>query len=43
MKVGFSVVFTDITKRGDLPGEVSIPTAEITAIKVALRRFTKDR
>ena len=40
-KVGFPEVFTDITRRGALPEEVSIPTAEMTAIKVALKEIHK--
>ena len=36
-KVGFAAVFTDITRRGALPEKVSIHTAEITAIEVALK------
>ena len=33
MKVGFAAVFTIITKRGALPEEASILTAEMTAMK----------
>ena len=32
-KVGFAAVFTDITRRGTLPEEASIHTAEMTAMK----------
>ena len=32
-KVGFAAVFTDTTRRGALPGEASIHTAEMTAMK----------
>ena len=35
--VGFAVVFADITRRGALPGEASTHTAEMTAIKIAMR------
>ena len=40
-KVGFAAVFTNITKREFLPEEVSIHTAEMTGIKVALREIHK--
>ena len=40
-KVGFAVVFTDITKRRTLPEEASIHTAKITAIKVTLKEKHK--
>ena len=36
-KVSFAVVFTDINRREALPVEISIHTAEMTAIKEALR------
>ena len=38
-KLGFSVIFPDITRRVTLPEEASIHTAEITAIKVALKKI----
>ena len=38
-KVGFAVVFTDITEKMPLPEEGSIYTAEMTAIKVALKEI----
>ena len=37
-KVGFAVVFTDITRRGALPEETSIHTAEITAMREIQKR-----
>ena len=40
-KVGLAVVFTDITKKEVLPEGASIPTDEITAIKVALKEIHK--
>ena len=40
-KVGFAAVFADITRRGALPGEASIHTAEMTAIKIAMREIQK--
>ena len=40
-KVGFAVVFADITRRGALPGEASTHTAEMTAIKIAMREIQK--
>ena len=39
--VGFAAVFMNITKRGELPEEASIHTAEITAIKTVLREIQK--
>ena len=42
-KVGFVVVFTDTTKWGALPEEASIHTAEMTAIKVALKEVHKRK
>ena len=36
-KVGFAAVFTDTTRRGALPEEASIHTAEMTAIKIAMK------
>ena len=38
-KVGFAAVFTDITKRGTLPEEASIHTAEMTAIETAMKEI----
>ena len=32
-KIGYAAVFTDTTRRGTLPGEASIHTAEMTAMK----------
>ena len=40
-KVGLAAVFEDITKRGALPEEASIHTAEMTAIKTALGEIKK--
>ena len=40
-KVGFAIVFTDITKRGVLLEEVSIKTAKMTVIKKALKKIHK--
>ena len=40
-KLGFTVVFTVITRDGSLPEEASIHTAEMTAIKVALKAIHK--
>ena len=36
-KVGFVAVFADIIRRGALPEEASIYTAEMTTIKIAMR------
>ena len=36
-KVGFAAVFTNITRRGALLEEVSIHTAEMTAIKTGMK------
>ena len=36
--MGFAAVFTDITRRGTLPEEVSIHIAVMMAIKIALER-----
>ena len=33
MKVGYAAVFTDSTRRGALPKEASIRTAELKAMK----------
>ena len=41
-KVGFAVVFTDITRREVLPEEAFINTAKMTAIKVALKEIYTD-
>ena len=41
IKVNFSAVIMDITRRGALPKEASIHTAEMTAIKTALREIQK--
>ena len=38
-KVGFATVFTEISRKGALPEEASIFIAEITAIKVALKKI----
>ena len=38
-KVGFTAVFTDITRRWALPEKSSIHTAKLTAIKVALKKL----
>ena len=40
-KVGFAAVFTDITRRGALPKEASIQTAELTTITVSLKEIHK--
>ena len=40
-KVGFAAVFTDTTRRGALPEEASIHTAEMTAIKIAMKEIGK--
>ena len=40
-KVGFAAVSTDISRRGDLPEEASIHTAEMTAINVVLKEVHK--
>ena len=40
-KVGFAAVFVDIARRGGLPKEASIHTAEMTAIKIAMREIRK--
>ena len=36
--VDFAPVFTNITRRGALPVEASIHTAEMSAIKISLKR-----
>ena len=40
-KVGFEGLFTDITRRGGLPKEASIYTAEMIEIKIALKEIYK--
>ena len=40
-KTGFSAVFADITRTGALKEEASIHTAEMTAIKIAMRKIQK--
>ena len=40
-KVGFAAVFADITRRGAIPEEAPIHTAEMTAIKIAVREIHK--
>ena len=40
-KVGYADVFTNVTKRGALPEEASIHTAEMIAIKVGLKEIQK--
>ena len=40
-KVGFAVVFGDITRREALPEKASIHTAEMTAIKITIREIQK--
>ena len=42
-KEGFAVVFTDITRKGAIPEEASIHTAEMTAINVALMELHKKK
>ena len=42
-KVGFTAVFTVITRREAQPEETFIHIAEMKAIKVALEEKTKDR
>ena len=42
-KVGFGAVFEDITRRGAVPEEGSIHTAEMIAIKVVMREIQKKR
>ena len=42
-KVGLAAVFEDATRRGALPKEASIHTAEMTAIKVALKEIKGRR
>ena len=42
-KVGFAAVFTDINKIGALSKEASIRTAEMTAIKVALKEKKRTK
>ena len=38
-KGGFAAVFTDTTRRGALPQEASIHTADMTAIKIVMKEF----
>ena len=40
-KVGFAAIFEDITRRGTLPEEASIYTAQMTSIKIAVREIKK--
>ena len=40
-KVGFATVFKDIARRGALPEEAFIHTADMTAIKIAMREIQK--
>ena len=42
-KEGFAEVFADITRKGTLPEEAFIHTAEMTAIKTAMREIQKKR
>ena len=42
-KVSFAAVFANITSRGALPDETSIHKAEMTAIKVALKKYIKEK
>ena len=42
-KVGCAVVFTDMSRKGALPEEASIHTAEMTAIKVVLKEIHKRK
>ena len=42
-KVGFAAVFVDIARRGGLPKEASIHTAEMTAIKISMREIQKRK
>ena len=43
-EVRFAAVFTDITRRGALPEEASIHTAEMTAIETAMKEIKgRDR
>ena len=41
-ELGFAAVFADIIRRGALPEETSIYTAETTAIKIAMREIQKE-
>ena len=41
-KVGFAAVFVDITRRGALPVETSILTAEMTAMREIQKKKTWD-
>ena len=38
MKVSFAAIFVDITRRGALPEDAFIHTAEMTAIKMAIKK-----
>ena len=38
-KVSYAAVFTDTTRRGALPEEVSIQTTEMTAIKTTMKEM----
>ena len=40
-KVGFETIFTDHPRREALPEKASIHTAELTEIKVALKKIHK--
>ena len=41
--MGFAAVFADISRRGALPEEASILTAEMSAIKIAMREKQKRK
>ena len=41
-KIGYAAVFTDSTRRGALPEEASIHTAEMTAMKEIKETLPKD-
>ena len=43
IKVGLTAVFEDATRRGTLSEEASIHTAEMTAIKIALKEIKKNK
>ena len=40
-KVGYAAVYTDTARRGALPEEVSIHTAEMTTIKTVMKEIKK--
>ena len=42
-RLSFAAVYIDVTRRGALLLEVSIQTAEMTAIKIVFKETTKEK